>query len=267
MLPEQLGAAIALACFLALGILSLFAPGHRPALLLAMSLLLAAVVALLAGLAMRWDRVGQGPFMTLFEVLLSNLFSLSLVYMLLYWRIEKVRPAAPVAMGLFLVLAAWALTTRTDPVVLPPTFDHPWLWVHVITGKVFLAFCMTATSLAVLLLLQGNSRRQAPAAVTAETHDSVVWGLMAVAFVFHSFMLIAGAVWAHDAWGRYWNWDPLETWSLLTWLTLAILLHVRLTFRIPAAIGWVLVITVFILAFLTFFGVPFISQAPHKGVM
>ena len=90
---------------------------------------------------------------------------------------------------------------------------------------------------------------------------------MAVAFIFHSFMLIAGAVWAHDAWGRYWSWDPLETWSLLTWLSLAIVLHLRLTFRLQPALGWLLVTGVFAVAFLTFFGVPFVSMAPHKGAM
>jgi len=266
LLPEQIGIAVAFASFLVFGVLSLVESGRRPALFPAFVLQFAAVSVLLVGIVMRWDRLGQGPFMTLFEVLLSNLFSLSLIYMILYWRIDRIRPAAPLAMALFLVLSVWALAVPADPVVLPPTFDHAWLWIHVIAGKIFLAFCMTATTLAVLLLLCRVTGNQV-AVVTAESHDPVVWQLMSVAFVFHSCMLIAGAVWAHDAWGRYWSWDPLETWSLLTWLVLAIVLHARLTFRMPAALGWVLAMAVFILAFLTFFGVPFISQAPHKGVM
>jgi ABC-type transport system involved in cytochrome c biogenesis permease subunit len=90
---------------------------------------------------------------------------------------------------------------------------------------------------------------------------------LSAAFVFDSFMLLAGAVWAHDAWGRYWSWDPLETWSLLTWLGLAILLHLRLTVRLPLAVGWSMAFAVLVIAFLTFFGVPFVSMAPHKGVM
>jgi ABC-type transport system involved in cytochrome c biogenesis permease subunit len=89
---------------------------------------------------------------------------------------------------------------------------------------------------------------------------------MAFAFVFHSLMLIAGAVWAQDAWGRYWAWDPLETWAFMTWLALGASLHLRLTYRIPPWIGWLLILGVFILAFLTFFGVPFVSLAPHKGL-
>lgn len=266
LLPEQLSIILALACFLLIGIFVLLGSAHGTSVAWTQILLVLAVTILLAGLVIRWGRLGQGPFMTLFEVLHSNLFSLALVYLVLHWRLERIRPAAPIAMGIFALLSVWALTSSIDSVVLPPTFDHPWLWAHVISGKIFLAFCMTATTLATLLLGQ-KVLRKVDCSVTPMTHDPVVWRLLAVAFVFQSFMLIAGAVWAHDAWGRYWSWDPLETWSLLTWLSLAIVLHIRITFRVPAALAWLLVIGVFILAFLTFFGVPFISHAPHKGVM
>lgn len=45
-------------------------------------------------------------------------------------------------------------------------------------------------------------------------------------------MIVAGAIWANEAWGRYWAWDPIETWSLMTWLAYAAYLHSRLT------LGW-----------------------------
>jgi len=266
LLPEQLSIILALISFLLIGVTSMVGSNRPSSVLVIVILLLVATITLAAGLAMRWDRLGQGPFMTLFEVLHSNLFSLTFVYMFIYWRVEKTRPALPVVMGFLLLLSVWALNAGTEPRVLPPTFDHPWLWIHVISGKIFLVFCMAGTSLAILLLGQKlfsgiNGRLQ------AASYDPVVWRLMAVAFIFHSFMLVAGAVWAHDAWGRYWSWDPLETWSLLTWLSLAVVLHMRITFQSPAWLGWLLVIGVFILAFLTFFGVPFFSIAPHKGVM
>ena len=80
-------------------------------------------------------------------------------------------------------------------------------------------------------------------------------------------MLIAGAIWAQDAWGRYWAWDPLETWSFITWLLLALALHVRVTFKpTPVRTAW-MVMVVFVMAFLTFFGVPFISESTHKGAV
>ena len=81
-------------------------------------------------------------------------------------------------------------------------------------------------------------------------------------------MLVAGAVWAYSAWGRYWAWDSLETWTFATWLAMALLLHLRVTYRrLPAVAGQLAVLGLFALAVLTFLGVPFISVAPHKGVM
>ena len=80
-------------------------------------------------------------------------------------------------------------------------------------------------------------------------------------------MLIAGAVWAQDAWGRYWNWDPLETWAFATWVAMVAALHARIAFRMPESVGYGLVAGVFVLAFLTFFGVPYVSTAAHQGAL
>jgi ABC-type transport system involved in cytochrome c biogenesis permease subunit len=90
---------------------------------------------------------------------------------------------------------------------------------------------------------------------------------MALALVFDSLMLITGAIWAQDAWGRYWAWDPLETSSFITWILLAFALHLRVTYRSSPRQGAWMAITVFLLAFITFFGVPFVSTAPHKGAV
>ncbi len=90
---------------------------------------------------------------------------------------------------------------------------------------------------------------------------------MALGFIFETLMLIAGAIWAQNAWGRYWSWDPLETWSFITWVVLAFALHLRATLKPAPRRGAVLILTVFVLAFLTFFGVPFISKVPHQGAI
>jgi ABC-type transport system involved in cytochrome c biogenesis permease subunit len=91
--------------------------------------------------------------------------------------------------------------------------------------------------------------------------------LAAAAFVFDALMLVVGAAWAQDAWGRYWAWDPLETWAFITWVALAIVLHARSTWRLPPTTLAPMLFAVFVLAFLTFFGVPFVSTSPHKGAI
>jgi ABC-type transport system involved in cytochrome c biogenesis permease subunit len=259
MLPELISVGLALACFVGV-LIAHFAKRRSLSRTWLVAALGPAVAVLCAGITLRWQRTGQGPFLTLFEVLLSNLFSISVVLLMLFLAIPRTRAAAPFAAFFLALLAAWALASNPVTVALPPTFDHPWLWVHVVSGKLFLALCVAGVSLAAAVW---SSRGR----LSAESHEPVVWGLLSAAFVFDSFMLLAGAVWAHDAWGRYWSWDPLETWSLLTWLGLAILLHLRLTVRLPLAVGWSMAFAVLVIAFLTFFGVPFVSMAPHKGVM
>jgi len=230
----------------------------------AVSGILLVVLALLTlAVAGRWLRESQGPFLTLYDVLLSNLFSLTLVYLVAAWLLPALRASSVIVTGFMGLLGAWALTVPAEAVPLPATFDNPWLWLHVGAGKLFLGLCLAAAATAAWLLARPKN-----AARGAGEMDAAVWLTLSLAFVCHSFMLIAGAIWAHSAWGRYWAWDSLETWTFITWLCIALLLHARVTFRrMPVSYGWSAVVAIFGLAILTFLGVPFLSIAPHKGVM
>ena len=95
--------------------------------------------------------------------------------------------------------------------------------------------------------------------------DERAYRFMAVALIFDSLGIVAGAIWAQDAWGRYWQWDPLETWSLITWLALALSLHVRTPFKTAPTTNALLIVGVFVIAFFTFFGIPFVSTSLHQG--
>ena len=234
--------------------------------------LVSAVVALVvaslsAAIAIRWLREAQGPFLTLYDVLLSNLFSLSLVFVIAAGLVPALRASAGLVLAFLVFLGVWALAVDPNAVPLPATFDNPWLWLHVLSGKLFLGLCMLSAATAGLLLIGRGGEQESPVRGHEDT-DQAVWLTLSLAFVCHSFMLIAGAIWAHSAWGRYWAWDSLETWTFVTWLSIALLLHARATFRrMPPAAGWSAVVGIFALAILTFLGVPFVSIAPHKGVM
>ncbi len=216
-------------------------------------------------IAERWQRVGYGPFLTLFEILLSNLASLGILLGVIFWRFPGTRPAAPLALAVLLLLAVWILFAPADPGSLPATYDTWLLWAHVGVGKVFLACSLLAAALAGRMLWRWGSGSVTERDIA--NSESLIWRLLAAAFVFDSLMLIAGAVWAQDAWGRYWAWDPLETSAFLNWLLLAITLHARATWRLPLWAGWLLATAVFIVAFLTFFGLPFLSAGPHQGML
>lgn len=228
-----------------------------------------ALAALIVGIALRWLRLGHGPFLNMFEILASSLVSLGLAWRLASWRVPALRDGAPVALTVLAVMGAWLVTTNPMDTHLPATYEMPVLWLHVLLGKVFLGCALVATAMAGVMLTRATFRgARWFARMPADARlDALAWRFMLAALVFESLMLIAGAVWAQDAWGRYWAWDPLETWAFVTWLALAAAVHVRITWRVGARQSALMIVGVFVIAFLTFFGVPFVTLAPHKGAV
>jgi ABC-type transport system involved in cytochrome c biogenesis permease subunit len=220
-------------------------------------------------LALRWSRLGHGPFITLFEILSSNVWSLTLIFAVAYWRIRAIRPTAAAVMPVLFVLMGWLMLASPDEGHFPPTYRTPWLFIHIGLAKVFLGCVLVALGMAIVVLL----RRWPPAGArfaglpADERLDDLSYRFMALGLVFESLMLISGAIWAQDAWGRYWAWDPLETSSFVTWLLLAFSLHLRVTYKTAPRTGAWLIVAVFVLAFVTFFGIPFVSTSPHKGAV
>ena len=234
-----------------------------------LGLMLLAAALLAAGVGVRWARIGHGPFFTMFEALVSNLVSLGMIFALAYWRLPVLRASAVVVLPLLLVMGLWLVVANPVDSHFPATYATNWLWIHLAMGKLFLGSCLIAAGLGGVILLRRNAvfTRWFGGMPPDTALDYLAWRFMSLALVFVSLMLIAGAVWAQEAWGRYRDWDPLETWAFLTWLALAAFLHVRVTYRTPPWVGALMILGVFILAFLTFFGVPFISLAPHKGMV
>ena len=222
-----------------------------------------------ASLAVRWVRLDHGPFLTMFEILSSNVWSLTLVFAIAYARVRAIRPIAAVVMPVLFVMMGWMLMTQPADGTLPPTYRTVWLFVHIGLGKVFLGAALVAVGIAGVILLRRTrfgAERFARLAPDASLEE-LAYRFLGIGLVFETLMLIAGAIWAQDAWGRYWAWDPLETWAFVTWLVVAFAIHFRSTVRPAPQVAAVLVIAAFALAFLTFFGVPFISDVPHKGAV
>lgn len=231
--------------------------------------LIAALVLHTLSLGLRWATLGHGPFTTLHEILSSNLWSLSLVLLVAWWAVREVRSVVIAAVPVLLVLGTWLLMAHPGAGHLPATYDTPLLYIHTLVGKLYLGLLLVAVALGSVPLWRRTAwgRRRWTGDPDDRRFDQMAHRFAAYALVFDTLMLIVGAVWAQDAWGRYWAWDPLETWAFLSWLALATALHARATLRPPAAVFGAWLLGVFVLAFLTFFGVPFISTAPHKGAV
>lgn len=236
-----------------------------------------AALALLAGavglhtlaLASRWQAHGHGPFTTLHEILSSNLWSLALIGLIAAWALRELRAALLLAAPVWAVLGSWLLLADPGAGHLPATYATPLLYLHTVVGKLFLGLLLVAVALGGVPALRrwGALAGAFGHAPDDRRLDELAYRFAAFALVADSLMLIVGAVWAQDAWGRYWAWDPLESWAFVTWLALVGALHARATLRPAPALFGLWLLGVFVIAFLTFFGVPYIATAPHKGAV
>lgn len=214
-------------------------------------------------IALSWFSNGHGPFLNLYEILNSNVWSLSFIFAIFYWVSVRVRLACLTIFILIAILIFWLLFTDSKMSHFPPSYNTIWLYFHVIFGKIFFGLLVIASGLALASLNTGSG-------LTEEFRSGYIelaYPIVTFSFVFQSLMLVVGAIWAQDAWGRYWAWDPLESWAFLTWLCLLFYLHVRAHLKHRLFLQSALIVLVYVMAFLTFFGVPFISLAPHKGVI
>lgn len=231
-----------------------------------MALLGVALVLHTVSITHRWIRLEHGPYVDLFEILSSNVWSLHLIVLLVALAVPAVRSGLSATLPILAILTLWLLATPAKDTTAPVTYDTFWLPVHMVLGKIFLGLTVVALGLAVLILARrvGLPLGHAP---DDDALDSNAYRFMLAAVVFQSLMLIAGAGWARDAWGRYWAWDPLESWSFLTWLAMLAYLHLRPIRREGLSVNALMIVGVYVLAFATFFGVPFLSIAPHKGAI
>jgi cytochrome c-type biogenesis protein CcsB len=130
---------------------------------------------------------------------------------------------------LYLGLAGTVLYKAAGPLV--PALNSYWLKIHVVaamsaTGMFFVSGIVAMLYLAKARRPEGPLLSRLPA---AEKLERTTYGLIALSFPIWTFAIIAGAIWAEAAWGRYWGWDPKETWSFITWVIYAGYLHARST--------------------------------------
>ena len=220
-------------------------------------------------LILRWVRLGHAPFNNMFEMLSWNVWGMMLALTIVYWRIASIRPIAAVIMPIVILVMGWMLLIPKDDSLPPVTYDTVWLYIHIAFIKVFLGGVLIAVGLAGVILLRRSraGMRWFERLPNDASLDELAYRCMLFGLIFDTLGILAGAIWAQDAWGRYWSWDPLEVWSFMTWLTLGLAIHARINLKLRPTTGAILVMGVFVVAFLTFFGVPFVSTALHKGAV
>ena len=178
---------------------------------------------------------GRVPWGNMYEFSSAFCLSAVTVFLMLQWRQPSRRLGLfvllPVVLGLG--LATTVLYTPAGPLV--PALHSYWLVIHVAAAITASGLFTVASAAAVVYLAvtgQGAGRvRRAlrDVAPDAERLDELCFRLIAIAFPIWTFAVVAGAIWAQSAWGRYWGWDPKETWAFITWVVYAAYLHARVT--------------------------------------
>ncbi|MFV0463422.1 MAG: c-type cytochrome biogenesis protein CcsB [Nostocoides sp.] len=143
-------------------------------------------------------------------------------------------------LGLFLVtpvLLVLGLATTvwyTEAAELMPSLKSYWLVIHVTVATISVALFTIGAATGILYLVQlradaGAGPRFMSRLPSAASLERTTYGLHVVAFPLWTFTLIAGAIWARQAWGSYWNWDPKEVWTFIIWVVYAAYLHAHAT--------------------------------------
>lgn len=230
-------------------------------------LALAGLVPHTAALVLRYIHVGHGPYMMKYEVLSSNAWIAVGMLLLFLWRKPNWAPLALIALPVAILMMGFGLFTNPQARDLPPTLRSMWLVFHVLFNKLAVAAFVLSLACAIVLLrkLNGASGRWLDRLPGPDVIEANAIRFVGFGFVFWTTTIGAGAIWANQSWGRYWNWDPIETWSLVTWLAYALLLHARLFFRLKGRATAYGTIACFALSVLTVLIFPFLFPSMHSA--
>ncbi len=228
----------------------------------------------LAGMMVRWYEsyligidVGHIPISNLYEVFILFCVITSLLYLFYERRYATkqlgafVLPVVSAAVGFLLWYTFDREAQQIQPLV--PALQSYWMKIHVPANFIgYGSFSLAAmVGIAYLFAIKGKMAAYLP---KTEVLDDVMYKAIAIGFAFFTIATILGAMWAAEAWGGYWSWDPKETWALIVWLNYAVWLHIRLVKGLRGPIlAWWAVIGLFVTLF-AFLGVNMFLSGLHS---
>jgi cytochrome c-type biogenesis protein CcsB len=225
----------------------------------------------LVSLLLRYIQAGYTPITNLHEAL--SFFSLCIAGFFLYLRRSyRIEIMGSIIAPVLSVMLVWSLAYPTVIKPLPPALRSYWLPIHTIFSFAGNAIFLVAFFISILyIVVERSIKKKTSLSLSTripslETLDTINYTCMSYGFPFLTVGIITGSIWAGFAWGSHWNWDPKETWSLITWIVYAILLHNRLT------IGWrgrktaYMMIIGFLSMVFTFLGVNLFAGGLHSYI-
>ncbi len=224
-------------------------------------------------IALRWIETGHGPYISMYEVLSKYAWFSVVIFLLVQQKYEKIKIAGFIVLPASFLMMAIGSTYSRDIQMIPSSLRSYWLVAHVGFASLGFGSVMVAAAIAVLYILK---ERQLNTGVQdsfydrlpdLRTMDDLMYRFVASGFFALTIMIAAGAIWANQTWGRYWGWDPIETWSLISWFTYGICLHLRMNAGWTGKrIAWLIIFSIFVLAF-SAFGVGYVYSGRHTDYL
>ena len=203
---------------------------------------------------MMWISLERPPLRTMGETRLWYSFFLPLTGIIVYsrWKYKWILSFSTVLALVFICVNLFKPEIHSK--TLMPALQSPWFAPHVIVYMFAYAVFGVATLMAIFQLVKEKS-------LTSQLDDLVYVGL-----AFMTIGMLFGALWAKEAWGHYWSWDPKETWAAITWFAYLVYVHFRLAYpsRLRPAL-WMLIIA-FILLQMCWWGINYLPSAQGVSV-
>jgi cytochrome c-type biogenesis protein CcsB len=215
------------------------------------------------GLVQRGLSAGHWPLTTPYEFALCWVWAITAIYLLLEASWRERRAGGFVLVIALLVMTYAVLRPADKQTIAPllPALRSPWLQLHVLTTLLGFGAFGVATGLGLMQLIKWHALAgESAQTLTRAELERTMYRTVVLGFPWLTLGILTGAIWAQAAWGRYWGWDPKETWALITWLWYLLVLHIyplrhwrgrRLAALVVTGLGIVL---------FTFIGVPWLVR-------
>jgi cytochrome c-type biogenesis protein CcsB len=175
------------------------------------------------------------PLGNMYEYSITGAMTFALAYLIIGLKFDLSWLGLPSSILILLILGSAITLLYRPSAPLVPALQSSWLVIHVssaiLSGGIFLLSNTVAGAYLWLDRIERKGERSefAKKFPSLESLDQLSYRLVAFVFPLWTFAVISGAIWAEAAWGRYWGWDPKETWAFITWILYASYLHARVT--------------------------------------
>lgn len=217
-----------------------------------------------AGLLLWWRIVGHGPYIGRFEVLSSHAWAVLALFMASSRFFPRIKAASILVFPVTFLMIAVGLFIEPQAKMLPHA-EERLARPHVIFYKISLFTLLVALAFSLFYLLRKRTGiswlQRLP---ELEILDILSFRFAGFSFTFWGIAMVAGSIWAYQSWGRFWGWDPVETWSLMTWIAFGIYLHLRRFFGWNGERAAYLYLICFVLSVISLLFTPLIGSSIHS---